>query len=1161
MRYRVRGPLQPDPTRIAAELRGFIAHTGPIRLGYLQMHSVAAQTIEVADAGAAFFEETVLPKVAAVGALVEQPQPLRQPKELSLQAVLTPTTATSLPSLAPWAGVRGDAVFTARGVRVHLRCLPDDAPRLRELAAQGWTVRVGWRALLPWPMFPWRASPASVAPQFWPEQAPALAPDLGLIPASGPADVTAASSGSAVTADDILASPDEPHLVLGVTLSGQGVRLKRRAMVVAVRDDGMRQEAVVTALMARAAAERMGLLVIAERGQVSPRALAPFRDRVRLLDMADPWESASIPWRSLPAPMLERMVGPLPPTARTDSFGDVLRAAGRGDLASPVVEALTREPGYDLAGTLNAGGGIVLLVEPGPAASLLASLLLLHLSQCAISRPLLVCRPAALTVPPGLRDQAIQVVAGDVPDAAVRLTPAGDRWVAVLPGSEPLTLQANLAAPVTEQTHVDDAALALVAGLQGLGWTGEPATSVPALGNGMALAWPEDLGDTDAEAGSGLPDALTDDPALVVAKLEPAAAEAGSGLPDAQAADPALAWPEDLTDAAAEASLGLPAAQEADSSLLAAEPSSEEDLGLLDAQEADSGILIAEAEAESDDLAALNWPVDLDEPASEMGSELPDAQEADSGLLAADVEAEPDLPGFDVDAWDVSLRDHATGTHAAFRRHQPTSRRKRRVSFTPSAASPSMSAREEKPGMDSPPRSVGDIDPALIWMSNLGDAEAGLGLPDALTDDPALDWPANLGEPAPEAGLGLPNAAEANSALVAVEAAPDGAGASSLNWPADLGDPKADEGFELPDAAEADSALVVADAALEASFELAVPADADSALGWQDDLGEAGPDASVELPDAGKADSALVWMEDLGEPTPATGLELPNAAEADPGLLAVEPVSEAELGLPDNLTNDAGLDWPDDLSEPAPETELGLPDAAEADPSLLTAAPTPVVGLGLPDADATIPALVLAWQDGTSLTVLARELQRQRPDLSLIAATQALQRAIHDAAHAITLPPNLTPATAITPLDHLLTRLHGIAQDDPTTPAAQDALHGWKSGGKRRHVAQDIARTYGLRELDARALYDQVILPRVISDLNGSACEVVRFLIDAAHAPGSPLSDVPPSVVDCAARLLGGAANLSTPTRTNTPAMRAALATLLPAMHTALATLAQEGDG
>ncbi|WP_322489359.1 hypothetical protein [Chloroflexus sp.] len=1073
MRYRVRGPLHSDIEHIATELRGFIAHTGPIRLGYLQMHGVAAHTIDVSDAGAAFFEETVLPKIGATGSFVEQRTPLRQPKELKLTATLCPTTATSLPNLSEWAGVWSEVVYGPRRTRVRLRCLPEDAPRLRELEQQGWRVLRGPAAL-----FSSLVKAAPFAPQFWPSRAgcaaaPAPAPSAAAmlpaeLPAAAPqAAVLAPATVSSLTASDVLAAPDAPNLLLGVTPAGQGVRLAWRAMIVAVQDGGQRQDAVIPAMLFRALTQGMGALVIAERSKMTPRAMAPLAKRLRVIDMADPWESARIPWRSLSPEGLKLLLGGEPPSPLPETLADTLRAIGRRNLATPVVEALTCEPAHDLAGTLEAGGGVVLLVEPGPSASLLASLLILNLSLARGTRPLLICRPASLPMPSALADRAVQIVFGDAPTAALQLHAAPDSWRVTFPDGQKLTLQENLAAPVEEQAVADHAAL--MNGLQGRGWTREEAvalavSSVQFNEGANSLEW---LGSLDESARGA-------------AGLSEAEETASGGVPG-------LDWPKNLEDGteADEGAIGLP---EADEPPLVAG----DELPALVADEAEVPIAVA-----ADDL---DWPVDL---GHQLGDELPAlvAEEGAVGLPEADetpleVAAEaaeelggsepPEVDGIpleldgdatmfwgvqddvpsDEEAWPASLLDEGDvpGPMAGeLSRPRPVGRRRGRLSFT---------SRSRPQASSSTNRVIDDS----------------FGLSEA--DE-----------------LPLEVAAEASAAVAA----------DDLDWPVDLGHQLGDE---LP-------ALVGEEGAVGLSEADEAPLVADDEL-------------PALMADEAEAPTAMV-ADDLDWPVDLDGDELSSlvAEKGAVGLLEADEVPLEVTAEAHAVVAADDLGWLADLSGDA----LLAPVAGEDVIGPLEADEAPT---GLPEADEAptegIAALVTAWRAGESLTALARELRRQQPTLSLLEATQVLKAAIHgEGEEAAPLCQSASASADQVQTEHLLMVLRNLAAEEPVEPVAQDALRRWREGGQRREVVRDLAATYGMKELDARTLFDQVIFPRVISDLNGSGALVVSYLREA----GSEMQgELPAPVVDCATRLLGNTSPHVGKARALLPVMRELLTML-----------------
>lgn len=1056
MRYRVRGPLHSDALHIATELRGFIAHTGPIRLGYLQMHGVAAHTIDVSDAGAAFFEETVLPKIGAAGSFVEQRTALRQPKELKLAATLCPTTATTLPNLTEWAGVWSEVLYGPRHVTVRLRCLPEDAERLCELETQGWRVLRGPMAALSR-----LRSPVPFAPQFWPSRAGCAAAPAALpaAPAAMPALVPAVVSP--LTASEILAQADSPSMLLGVTPTGQGVRLAWRAMTVAVQDGGARQDSVLPALVFRALSQGMGALVIAERSKVTPRAMAFMAKRLRLIDMADPWESARIPWRSLSLEGLKLLVGSELPSPLPETLADTLRAAGRRNLATPVLEALTREPAHDLAGTLEAGGGVVLLVEPGATASFLASLLILNLSLARMTRPLLVCRPASLPIPPALSDRAVQIVFGETPTAALELRAVPNAWEAHFPDGQKLTLQENLAAAVEEQAGVDHAAL--MNGLQGRGWTPEEsaafAAAPAAFDADTGLDWPEGLEAGDEEVVAGLSEA--DEPPVALGDEKPAL------VADNDVALVSLGWPEGLEAGDEGASLGWPEGLEADDEEAAA--------GLPEADDPPAALVDeAIAPVAADEGVRLIWPEEPGE--SDTSGEAPMVLSDDTlTLLAEDDEEAAGLP-------EAGERPTELGN-------------------------------EERD-------LAADADLSSLWQGG-----------DDFTPDGAAAWPVSLlddeavltdREPAHQSRRRLlvrrrgrvtftPGAGRAAASVVnSVSDDTVGAGLSEAN---ELFDERASLGWPVGlDTSDVEGAAELADAD-EVPLEMAPALDKDDGLGWPDDLDgeELAPGAVDESENLGwlvelDAGESLGWPDELG----GEELALVAADEGDGGL------AEAD------------------------ETPLKLALAPDED-----AAPVPVLvaadagDTGLAEANG-LARLVTAWRNGESLMALARELRRGQPSLSLLEATQVLKAAIQSEGEAAPPQLQLAPAAPVQP-DRLVALLRGLAAVEPEEPVAKEALRRWREGGQRRLVVRDLAEAYRLKEADARSLYDRVVFPHIISDLNGSAGLVVDYLRGAGSEPQAAL---PPVIVDCATRLLGNTSPHASKARALLPVMRELLATL-----------------
>jgi hypothetical protein len=1119
MRYRVRGPLHTDPTRIAEELRGLIAHTGPIRLGYLQMHGVAAHTLDVRDDAAAFVEETLLPKIGAAESFIEQRTPLRQPKELTLAATLAPTTATGLPDLSGWAGVWSEVVYGPRATTVRLRGLPEDADRLTALAGQGWRVQRGPLALLTALLAPLRPG-RTLDPQFWPMRAgtaPTVAPSAPPTVAPALTDALPLVGPSApLPTADVLAGADVPHLLLGVTPTGQGVRLAWRAMIVAVPDGGERQASLIPALLGRAFAQGMGGIVIAERAQVTPRMLAPVAHRLRVIDMADPWESARLPWRTLPPEALAEVLGGPPPSPLPATLAEALRGAGQGDAATPVLDALTRAPAYDLAGTLEAGGGIVLLREPGADAALLAALLILGLREAPLTRPLLICRPADLPIPPSLAQRAVQVVMGAVPTATLHLLTVQDGWVARLPDGTTIPLHANLAAPVVEQAGADHTAL--VGGLQGLGWAGTGGTTPVPTAADANLGWPEDLdapetaaaapheadatprADTAAEvdAGMGWPEAV--DESAEGAARQPDADE--PPVEGAAAVGAGLGWPEEL-NAPAEVAPGPPDVDE-----------------MLGAGAADAD-------------AGLDWPEEVDTPAEGAARQSDAADESEAG--AADASGEVAVVPLDADAPPALAVDDAAPALTA-------------DDLAPLVAEAPAEGAAEHQDADAAPALTTDVaaaDEAPAEVDTDDRAPLAPGQPDAAdapgadaaASDAGLDWPDDLALTADDLDAltsGQPDDLDAPGADAAVSDA-------GLDWP---------EEVDAPAEAAADRAHAgtepVMDGGALPSFDVSL---------WETALGDntgTPADASVRhrrrrsarrrmaftptiqrdaaRPDADEA-PALV-ADDLA---PLAADDLAPLAADDLAPLAADDLAPLAA---DDLAPLAADEAPALAADEAPALaadEAGERPDADALPALVAAPP---VEAATASADALAP-LVAAWRAGASLPTLARALRAQQPALALLDAMRVLMAAI-DGTGTVPPQPAPPPAPAVLPHDGLVV-LRALADGEPGEPVAQDALRRWQAGDQRRTVVRDLMAAHRLSEADARACYDRVVLPRVIRDLNGSAEAVLAFLRADDHDPQAAL---PPAVIACVARLLGTPRAHAGTVRPVLPALRETLAAL-----------------
>src|SRR6266545_7435135 len=341
-----------------------------------------------------------------------------------------------------------------------------------------------------------------------------------------------------------------------------------------------RQRAVL-ALLRRGMQAGMGMIVIVDRALRPTEALQAWEARVRLLDVQNITDSCAIPWREIAPDLLAQAIGgpSASLTALPSRFGAVLDTLGAESLRVPAVLGLATMPGDNLRGALAAGGLVVVPQDGDAASTIVARLLMAYLATPpAIGRGLLVLVDPAIVSPEALRQQAIQVVAGERSDALLRLGATDSGWKLCGPdGSTVAELLPDLMAQPTEGagdmvdsivrdigTESPDAP-ALAADEEVLTdepagwWAGgersddlneedEPADEQPAVGIGMAAI--EDVpaadmvdevpaSDLDRVLESLLNALMDDEPANVTEELIQAAV-AGEDFATADAA--ALTW-------------------------------------------------------------------------------------------------------------------------------------------------------------------------------------------------------------------------------------------------------------------------------------------------------------------------------------------------------------------------------------------------------------------------------------------------------------------------------------------------------------------------------------------------------------------------------------------------------------------------------------------
>jgi hypothetical protein len=107
----------------------------------------------------------------------------------------------------------------------------------------------------------------------------------------------------------------------------------------------------------------------------------------------------------------------------------VLDALGAGALRVPAVLGLIAPPGDELRGVLAAGGMVVVPQDGDAASTVIARLLMAYLATPpAIGRATLMLADPALVAPDVLRDQVIQIVAGERADVLLRMTATDAGW-------------------------------------------------------------------------------------------------------------------------------------------------------------------------------------------------------------------------------------------------------------------------------------------------------------------------------------------------------------------------------------------------------------------------------------------------------------------------------------------------------------------------------------------------------------------------------------------------------------------------------------------------------------------------------------------------------------------------------------------------------------
>ncbi len=468
MRYRLLVPVTCPPDTAADELQRLLTHALELTLTTVVVGPpykplpVQAWVLDTPPAVAEVVEHRMFPILLGREDGVEEIAGIPDRPEWTHAAVLRPR-ADARPLTHEvfdgWASACVDIRWQGQRCGGLIRCCAEDLDRVKALTDRGWSVRLlptaiarGFSRLLGTATFngvPWLCGPSGGSAPATAASASPEAPEASAVPALIPAPGPAAVPFPTVPA--VLAQPGSSGLLLGTTAEGAGIELAWRALELAIDAPLKRQRQAVLAQIGRAFAQRMGVLAIVPRPMVNDGGLAPFAQRLRILDSKDLWSSPAIPWRLIDRPLLAPALNraginrPLPAKLPAE-FGELLHELGAGHLATETLLGLTARPGDDLAGVLAAGGGVILLDNGDSESELLGNLLLAACGPTARSgRPLLIIRPPHVTVPGLLEDCAIQLVLGRSRSSLATLQAGEESWQLIpADGAAPLTLHADL---------------------------------------------------------------------------------------------------------------------------------------------------------------------------------------------------------------------------------------------------------------------------------------------------------------------------------------------------------------------------------------------------------------------------------------------------------------------------------------------------------------------------------------------------------------------------------------------------------------------------------------------------------------------------------------------------------------------------------------------
>jgi excisionase family DNA binding protein len=673
------------------ELAKLVKNTGHFTLHALSINGRSGLYIEVANTITTMVEMRLLPTLTGIEGSLERRQTWVHRPEWALHALLTPSKEAKDLDVSVLQGASSACLtlhWTRSGVVGDLYASADDVPLLDAITKRGWEARVppkgfaGKIALLA--HRPVKTHLKPLIALFDPNQA--------ATPAAQAAPVVQASEPSVSVApivpdDNELLTHDGSGLLIGMGENGKPVGLHFRPQRLALVA-GPQREVALALLIARAFGLGAGVVAIVPSTVAALLRQSGFRERLRFLDGSDPYQSASIPWRSLDPLTLDAA---LSSTGVASSNGQGHQAGSFADLlptylANDETRLLTAPPGDDLRGVVAAGGGVVLVEDlnnPHLAA------LLLYLMIGDLGRPLVVIRPDYLPLPEALESSAFDIVLGEAPSHTI-LRELPDAWtISDAADCWNYRLQRDLQAVSLSTDEATQSAL--MAGLEGKEQRQAAPAPILAAGEPDAPLWDVPAFELEPEEAAHTGEPEASDATLTWADL---ASQIEQELEADATADGDVPL-DDLSDELEQAPSWLKQAiEEADTR---EEPSINDIATANEADLPDDESIYVGADMELLDPPTLDVAIaeepkahgdDLEEESSETEPLFAEEIERSDQHVGADSEPAPELLPFEADQWSIDLGEEPeeeTPRRTVASRARILGRR--RVGFKPRSAS------------------------------------------------------------------------------------------------------------------------------------------------------------------------------------------------------------------------------------------------------------------------------------------------------------------------------------------------------------------------------------------------------------------------------------------------------------------------------------------